>query len=397
MKPCVCPRDRSVPRTKRTSDGSCSNTGLVTKSSVHEKAASTSSCARMEANGLGCNYSMSTTSNTKSSSGCKFDKDKGAIESPSPDERSILPKHQIGSSGPKRFSRNGNSTKGYGVHQALTPELRRRLSERYLCGDKSFEENPAALSSPNRHECVESRLADLCNASNALVTSLESRTTDACPVKRKSTSRSENARDPNENGKRQRVCDDAEETNKAEAPNKTIDLNDTLSSFLNGPLPRSICRGRHASFKIIESRGKRRSRGMKRSREVAKRRVLGRPAAKKGTTITSDVRCDINTANYEHGDETHIISQPKIVSTFSLADVAVKSRDGEHALNDVNQPSKRKHFGDVINAEKPVQRGLLKNTKSSLCGSYALDYKSLPQLVSVLSAPMAQVLSNLKT
>lgn len=415
MKPSVCARnapgqpctkplfvDRPVLRIQSTSDGFCSNTGLVTKPSVSEKVASTASCGRMEANALRCNYSMSTSSNMKSPSGCTLNKDKGAIESRSFDERSILPPHQTGSSRLKRFSNNGNSTKDCGAHQGLTPELRRRLSERYLCGDKSFEENPAALSSPTSHECVKTRPADLCSPSNTLVTSSgpESVTTDSCPVKRKSTSGSENARDPKENGKRPRACDDVEETNKAQAPNETIDLNDTLTSFLDGPLSRSICRGKSASFKINESRGKRRSRGMKRSRGVAKRRVQGRPAEKNNTTITSEGRCEISSAkktNYQHGVETHSITQPKIVRTFSLADVAVKSGDGKQALQDGNKPSEKKHIGDVINAEKPVHRGLLKNTKSSLCGSYALDYESLPKLISVLSSPMAKVVSNLKT
>ena len=395
-QPCTKPLfgDRSVLCTKSTKDGFCNDTVLVAKPSVPEKVASTASCARLEAKALGCCYSMSTNSNMKSLSGYTLNKDKGVVDSSSLDERSILPTGQTGSSRLKRFSNNGNSTKSRSVQQALSPELRRRLSERYLCGDKSFEENPVTLSMPTHHEDLKTGPANLCNPSKTSVTSSESVTADACSVKRKSTSGSDNVRYPKENGKRLRVCDDVEETNRGQAPTDTIDLNDTLTGFLNGPLPRSIFRGKN------ELREKRRLRVMKRSRGLTKRLVQGRPAGEESTTITSDGGCEINSAkkaNKELGFDTHKITRPKIVRTFSLNDVAVKSRDGEQALNDGNKPSERKHIGDVINAEKPVQRGLLKNTKSSLCGSYALDYESMPKLISVLSSPMAKAVSNLKT
>jgi len=409
MKPFVCARnvtsqpctkplfgDCPVPRTKSTSVGLHGNTGLVTKPSVPEKVASTASCGSMEANVPGCYYSMATSSNIKRPSGCT-PKEKGFIDILSPEEGSILPKQQTESSCLKRFSNNGDSTKTCGVHQALAPELRRRLSERYLCGDKSFEENSAT---PTRHEGVKTGTADLYESSNALVTSLESET-----AKRKSTSGSEIFRSPKENGERPRVCDDVEGTIKAQAPNETIDLNDTLASFLNGPLSRSIFHGKTPRFKIDESRGMRISRGIKRSRGVAKRRFQGRPAGKKSTSITSDVGCEIlisaKKANYECGVEshntTHSKTQPKIVSTFSLTDIKENSGDVDRDQNYRKKPCESKQIGDVINAEKPVQRGLLKNTKSSLYGSYALDYESMPKLISVLSAPMAKVVSDLKT
>ena len=406
MKPFVCARnvtaqpctkplfgDCPVPRTKSTSVGLYGNTGLVTKPSVPEKVASTFSCGRMEANALGCYYSMTTSSNIKRPSGCTL-KEKGIIDSPSPEERSILPTQQTESSRLKRFSNNGDSTKTCGVHQALSPELRKRLSERYLCGDKSFEENSAT---PTRHEGVKTGPADLYESSNALVTSLESVT-----AKRKSTSGSESVRSPKENSERPRVCDDEEGTIKAQVPNEIIDLNDTLASFLNGPFSRSIFHGKTPKFKIDESRGIRTSRGIKRSRGVAKRRVQGRPAGKKSTTITSDVGCEILISakkdNYERGVETRNKTQPKIVGTFSLADInKAKSGDVDRDQNNRKKACESNQIGDVINAEKPVQRGLLKNTKSSLYGSYALDYESMPKLISVLSAPMAKVVSDLKT
>jgi len=405
MKPFVCARnvtaqpctkplfgDCPVPRTKSTSVGLHGNTGLVTKPSVPENVASTASCGRMEANVPGCYCSMATSSNIKRPSRCTL-KEKRIIDSPFPEERST---QQTESSRLKRFSNNGDSTKTCGVHQALSPELRRRLSERYLCGDKSFEENSAT---PTRHEGVKTGPADLYESSNALVTSLESVT-----AKRKSTSGSESVRSPKENGENG-VCDDVEGTIKAQAPNETVDLNDTLASFLNGPFSRSIFHGKNPRFKIDESLGVRISRGIKRSRGVAKRRFQGRPAGKKSTTIASDVGCEIlisaKKANYECGVEshntTHSKTQPKIVSTFSLTDIKENSGDVDRDQNYRKKPCESKQIGDVINAEKPVQRELLKNTKSSLYGSYALDYESMPKLISVLSAPMAKVVSDLKT
>ena len=414
MKPSVCARnatgqpctkpllgDRSLPPAKSTSDCFCSDTELVNKPSIPEKVASTASCARMEANAPGCYYSMSTRSNIKSLSGCTLNKvnGQGQWSSPSLDGRLILPPRQTGSSHLKSFCNNGKSTKVCGAHQALTPELKRRLSERYLCGDKSFEENPATRSTSTHHDDL--KTGPPCNPRYTSVTSSELVPTDDCPLKkRKPTSGSENVRYPKENGKKPRLYDYVEETNEAQEPNETIDLNDTLTSFLNRLLPRSICPGKNTSLKMNESRGKRRSRGMKRSRGVSKRRVQGRPAGKNNTSITSDGRYENNSAknaSYEHEVETQYITQPKIVSTFSLADVEVKSREGKQALNDVNKPPERNRIGNVINAEKPVQRGLVKNTKSSLRGSYALDYESLPKLISVLSGPTAKVVSNLKT
>lgn len=66
-----------------------------------------------------------------------------------------------------------------------------------------------------------------------------------------STSGSESVSFPKENGQRPRVCDDAELTYKAQAPNETIDLNDTLASFLNGPLSRNIFRGKTARLRLM--------------------------------------------------------------------------------------------------------------------------------------------------
>ena len=198
MKPSVCARnatgqpctkpllgDRSLPPAKSTSDCFCRDTELVNKLSIPEKVASTASCARMEANTPGCYYSMSTRSNITSPSGRTLNKDNGQGQwsSPSPDGRLILPPHQTGSSHLKSFSNNGKSTKGCGAHQALTPELKRRLSERYLCGDKSFEENPATRSTSTYHDDL--KTGPPCNPRYTSVTSSELSTRWWLSIKKK--------------------------------------------------------------------------------------------------------------------------------------------------------------------------------------------------------------------
>lgn len=120
-----------------------------------------------------------------------------------------------------------------------------------------------------------------------------------------STSGSESVRFPKENGKRPRVCDDAELTYKAQAPNETIDLNDTLASFLNGPLSRNIFRGKTARLRLMNhvvfTRSETITRGSKKTRPRS-------TWSEKIALITTDSRCETNSAskaNYEHGVETY--------------------------------------------------------------------------------------------
>ena len=379
-------RNGPVVRGKSASEGFHRNTGFAPKRPVHEKVVSIASCGGMKADALVYHSSKNTSSNMGNIGEC-ISKDKGFIGTPSSRERSIAILRQTGRSSPKRSPNRRDSTNGHGVHQVLSPESRRRISERYLCGDKSFEEIPSAPASTTRHENVKTGLCDSTRTFGARSGSVDSR-----PVKRKSTSVSEHEEG---NCKRQCLGDDELRMNEAEAPNETIDLNDTLKSFLDGPHSRDNCPGNNESFNIDGSRGMQRSRRVNWSRGMAGACVQGRCAAE---DINSDDRCEIigvNEADYESVSKTITINQPKTALTDGLADVAVKSRSGDKALNYGNKPSERKVSGDVINTAKPVQRKLLKNTKSSLCGSYALDYESLPKLISVLSSSMAKVVSSL--
>lgn len=379
---------------KNTSKGFCRNTGFVPKPPVPEKVVSNAICGRMQANVPICHSSKNTSCNVRSTSEY-ISKDKGFVKTPSSQERSIPLPHQTGSSSPKRGPDCRDSTKGHGAHQALSAESRRRISLRYLCGDKSFEENPSALASPTRDENVKTASTGLCDSTGTIAVRSNTESAASQPVKRKSTSVSEHEE---RNCKRQCFGDDEHGINEAEAPNETIDLNDTLKSFLTVPLPKGNSHGKSESFSNDESRGMRKSRGVNRSRGMARTRVQGRCAGKNINTISSDGQCEINNvkkANFEQGSETITRAQPKSALTNGLTDVAVKTRCGDEALNDGNKPSERKNNGNVTNKAKPVQRTLLKNTKSPLSGSYALDYESLPKLISVLSSSMAKVVSSL--
>ena len=268
----------------------------------------------------------------------------------------------------------------YGVNQeSEAAELRRKISEQYLCGDQSYEDNPSALTTSKRDENSKTGCADRCdpNGVHTLHSELGS------PGKRKSTSLSEQGNYRQGQCKRPRVGDDAIHQ-KQQPSNKTIDLNDTLESFLKGPLPVGSSYGKEASLKINEARG---IHGMARLPGVAGTRVQDdHHAGKKFSSINFD-------RNHEPGSKSFTRDHPLIDPTDSRDDVALKSR----VLHvEEMAPNKRKDVDQVIKTAKPVQRKLVRNNKSSLCGSYALDYDSLPKLISVLSPPMAKVASTLK-
>ena len=377
-------------RGSSTSEGFCKNSGCVPKPCDPPKNASStnSGIRRTKANAIGYHYPTNTSPNLKGASESIF-RDKRFVETTCP-ERSGPPTRCMESNYPSRSPNNST-----GRHQESgAAELRRRISERYLCGDKSFEESLSALVSPTRHENSQTESADLCDSTGIYGAHPELTLADSCPVKRKSTSElSEHNCYPQRKCKRQCVGDDVNGIHDAQASNETIDLNDTLGNFLNSY-------GKDTSFKINASRGTRRSRAMTRSRGMTKTRVQGRTAWKYISTITSGSQCDNNHVK-KPGSESFTRAMPLIDLTDGIADAAVKSRvlqGGDQAPNDENKARvERKDIGEVIKTAKPVQRMLLKNSRSSLYGSYALDYDSLPKLVSVLSSPMAVVASTFQT
>ncbi|KAJ7384213.1 hypothetical protein OS493_022841 [Desmophyllum pertusum] len=343
---------------------------------------------RTKANANGCHYPTNTSPNLKGASESIF-RDKRCVETSCP-ARSGPPTRCMESNYP---SRSPNNSTGRHLESGAA-ELRRMISERYLCGDKSFEESLSALVSPTRHENSQTESADLCDSTGIYGAHPELSLADSCPVKRKSTSElSEHDCYPQRKRKRQCVGDDVNGIHDAQASNETIDLNDTLGNFLNSY-------GKDTSFKINASRGTRRSRAMTRSRGMAKTRMQGRTAWKYISTITSGSQCDNNRVK-KPGSESFTRAMPLIDLTDGIADAAVKSRvlqGGDQAPNDENKARvERKDIGEVIKTAKPVQRMLLKNSRSSLYGSYALDYDSLPKLISVLSSPMAVVASTFQT
>ncbi|KAL9964590.1 hypothetical protein ACROYT_G028247 [Oculina patagonica] len=326
--PCRTPafNDGPVVCGKSTTKGFCRNTEFVPKPSVPEKIVSNAICGRVQANVPTGRYSKNASSNKRKAGEC-ISKDKGFVRTPSTKERSIQHPHQTGSSSPNRSPDCRDSTKGRGAHQALSAESRRRISERYLCGDKSFEENPSARASPTRPENVKTGSTGLCDSTGTIVVRSNTESTASQPGKRKPTSVSEYE---GGNCKKQCFGDDEHVITEVEAPNETIDLNDTLKSFLTVPLPKDNSHDKNESVSSDESRGMHKSRGVNRSRGMARTRVQGRYCAEKNiNTISSDGQCEINNVkkdNFTPGSKTIARAQPKSALTDGLADVGEETQ-----------------------------------------------------------------------
>lgn len=385
-----------VVRGKSTIGSICRKIRPAPKPSVPEKVVSTKNCRIIEANDPVCSHLTNTSCNKRSTS---ISKDKGFFETTSLKKKSAPIHSQTESSSSKKSLNSRDSTKKN--HQELSAESRRRISEKYLCGDRSFEENPSARVTPTRYDNVQSGSADQCYSTGTVFGARSDLgSADSRPGKRKSTSETEHERYRNGDSKRQCLGDDGHGNNEREAPNETIDLNDTLEIFLSGPLARDNCHDEGESFNNDESRETLRSKEANKSGGMAKTFAPPSSAREDVSPQYSDGGCEVNDnvqkVIYEPNSKMPLIAQPKKVPSDALADVAVESRYGGQALTDGKSPSERKDIGDIFNAEKPIQRKLLKSTKSSrLCGSYALDYESLPKLISVLSTPMAKAVSSL--
>ena len=262
----------------------------------------------------------------------------------------------------------------HGANQQFkAAELRRKISERYLCGDQSYEDNPSALTTSKRAEKFQTRSTEPYNSTGTYAMSSELNSS----LKRKSSNFSEYDNLHQGTHKKQRVGKDA--THQVQkTSNKTIDLNDTLESFLTDSLPFLGSFGEEVSLKKSEALEISSLSGMAEETVHGDQRI-----GEKSTPINFD-------GNHHHktGD-----AKGELSSTISTDDVPVKSQvlRAEKVI-----PKKCKNVDAVIKTTKPVQRKLLKDNKSSLHGSYALDYDCLPKLVSVLSSPTAKVASSLK-
>lgn len=123
----------------------------------------------------------------RSASGYSF-KNKEFIKAPSSSAWFVPPDRQMGNDKTNRSLKN-NSTAGNGAYPESTSESLRRISERYLCGDKSFDDMPPPhLSSTVCEEkSKKSRSPVLCDSTNAGDQHSKIESTTSLPVKRKST------------------------------------------------------------------------------------------------------------------------------------------------------------------------------------------------------------------
>lgn len=276
--------------------------------------------------------------------------------------------------------KHSDDTPDHDIHgvneQSKAAELRKRLSEQYLCGDQSYEDNPSALNTSKRAEKFKTGSAEFGDATGtyAVSSALSSHS------KRKSSSLSEH--DSHHEGKRkkQRVIISDDVTEKMQkTSNNTIDLNDTLESFLKNS----------SSFlgSFTEEASRKRS-------ETPK---MSRLSGMEEETVHGDLHMGekSNPPNFDRNQDRKIRDATGDLSSTNSADDVTMNSQVLRAKK-VIPKEKCKNVSEVIKTTKPVQRKLVKNSKSSLHGSYALDYDCLPKLVNVLSLPEAKVSSSLK-
>lgn len=274
----------------------------------------------------------------RSASGYSF-KNKEFIKAPSSSAWFVPPDRQMGNDKTNRSLKN-NSTAGNGAYPESTSESLRRISERYLCGDKSFDEMPPPhLSSTVCEEkSKKSRSPVPCDSTNAGDQHSKIESTTSLPVKRKSTTEPELDNSPQSKHQRQTVDHGM---HKAQTQIDTIDLNDTWKRYLGGALPIS---GYKSGSKII-----------------AEAQPMGKGQGD-GNTYTT--------------------------ATSRVLQV------GERMPKDASKSLER--VDELFKAAKPIPRKLRKDGgTSSASDGYALDYDSLPKVVDVLPSKVATALSSI--
>lgn len=191
---------------------------------------------RMTANSPRC---PTNPSSKRSASAYTF-RDKEFIDNPvSSLERFIPPASQItvGESQAKR-ARTCNSTgTNVAYHESTSKSLRNRISERYLCGDKSFDEMPAARVSTTTGEGKNQKSPVVCDSTSSSGPHPEVQSTVSCPVKTKSTTESELKNYSQRKRGRQTVDNEVTGFHEPQTSNESIDLNAAWRQYLDGSVP----------------------------------------------------------------------------------------------------------------------------------------------------------------
>ena len=214
----------------------------------------------------------------------------------------------------------------------------RRISEQYLCGDRSFDEVPPIQNSTTNGDETSSKtnFSVLCYSTNTDCQHPEGESTASFPVKRKSSADSEPGNYSKNKQQRQAVYDGVDQ-NKSQY--NTIELNDSWKKYLDCSLPINAYESGRKTFKEGQTIG---------------------ISQKNGITDTEVMSLAMHVENHQ-----------KIEGGKSL-----------------------ERTDELFKTAKPIPRRLFKDGgMSSVSGGYALDYDCLPKLVDVLPSNLATVIS----
>ena len=265
------------------------------------------------------------------------------VEKSSPSKRVVPPPSQ-------RSPNCLHSTKTSNVHKEVTSKsLRNRLSEQYLCGDKSFDEIPANLTSKTIPEEKNTKIRSppvLCDSTSSCGLHSEEKLSDSCPIKRKCTTESEHDH-YSQRKRHQSVDNKVSSLHETQTLNGTIDLNDCWKQFLDGSVPVSNC-----------------------------------GAGRKTSTGAQLI-------NTEEDQAFGVSSAAEMLRVVEGSDQIPKDRGKSLKPKGVDNEV-------FTTAMRPVQRKLLNDIGSSPSYGYALDYDSLPKVVGVLSSNLATAVSGFR-
>lgn len=240
-----------------------------------------------------------------------------------------------------------NSAKSCGAQQETTSKsLRTILSEKYLCGDKSFDEIPSIAASKDipdgKNHKNNARSAPVnCRDSTSTfgLKNKGGKSTNPYLLKRKNTMDTEHDQEYPQR-KRVNINDDVRAgLHQVQKVNGTIDLNECFTQYLGGSFPDE-------------------------ENKHAQRQKTSRPQSTEQTEINQAFGIE------DTAEMTHVIDESEKTQK-------VCSKQVEPG-KDIN-----KFIGKTT---RPVHRKLSNDTGNSTSFGYALDYDCLPKVVGVMSS-----------
>lgn len=253
-----------------------------------------------------------------------------SVEAPISSNRFVQAEKQLISA---KANRNDND-----CEESASKTLR-RISEQYLCGDRSFDEiPPVQISTTNGDETSnKTNFSVLCDSTNTGCQHPGRESTASFPVKRKSSADPEPGNCSENKQQRQAVYGGIDQD---QSQYNTIELNEIWKKYLDCSLPIN--------------------------------------AYKSGSRKTS-IEGQTKGFNQKDGTvDTEVMSRAMQVENY----------------NKILGGKSLERTDDLFKTAKPIPRKLLKDGgMSSVSGGYALDYDCLPKLVDVLPSNLATVIS----